>query len=414
MQILFVSYQYWPPDFGGELLASIERFQSLASRGCSVTVLTSGRPGFPAHEVQNGIDVQRSPLMGKNRFGRLLRRVVFIPWACWRVVLGHFDVLHFGSSGGIGPMSSAISTKVLLLLARLKGARTVIVHSLADSEESAFDTNGWKGFWRKASFSGFCRIVAVSPALYDALRAHFPNRVVLLPYGVRDDLFTRDIKERHRLRANEAVADGDVVFTFLGSVGRRKGFDLLAQAFAELAPDHPNWHLWVIGPYTREQNQNVDDYEAAQVRKPLESLGSKVKLWGRIDDRATLSKVLSAGDVFVFPSRKEGMPISPMEAMSVGLPLIIARIAGVTDVANIEGETGCYVSRDDLGALREAMNLLGSNEPLRLRMGQRAAEVIRESFGWEQHLRKWMKLYRDGTATERTPQEPARDPSIGA
>ena len=407
MRILFVSYQHWPPDFGGELLASIERFQSLAARGCSVTVLTSGRVGFPSHEVQKGIDVHRSPIIGKNRLGRLLRRVVFILWVCWRVIPSRFDVLHFGSSGAIGPMSSAISTKVLLLLARLKGARTVTVHSLADTEQSAFDTHGWKGFWHKASFSGFDCIVAVGPAIYEGLRTHFPNRVTLLPYGVRDDVFTRSPEARRRLRAEKAVEDSDVIFTFLGSVGRRKGFDLLAQAFAELAPDYANWHLWVIGPYTREQNQNVDDYEVAQVTKPLESVGQQVIFWGRIDDRATLRRVISAGDIFAFPTRKEGMPISPLEAMSVGLPQIITLIPGVTDLANIEGETGYYIPQGDLGALKDAMIRLGSNESLRHRMGQRATEVIREGFAWEQHVTNWMKLYEGDAVTERRSHDPA-------
>lgn len=412
MRIVFVSYAFWPPDFGGELLASIERFQSLAANRWSVAVLTSGRVGFPSHEVQRGVNVHRSPIIGKKRFGRLLRRVVFFLWVCWRVILSRFDVLHFGSSGAIGPISSAISTKVLLLLARLKGARTVIVHSLADTEQSAFDTYGWKGFWRKASFSGFSCIVAVSPALHEGLRTHFPNRVTLLPYGVRDDVFTRSLEARRRLRAEEGVDDGDVIFTFLGSVCSRKGFDLLAQAFAELASDHVNWHLWVIGPYTREQNQNVDDYEVAQVTKPLESAGRRVKFWGRVDERASLSRILSAGDVFVFPSRKEGMGIAPMEAMAVGLPVIIARIPGVTDLANIDGDTGLYVPPGDLPALKAAMLRLGTDEELRKRMGARAAQVVRESFAWEQHVTKWMRLYEDGAPTERTSHKPARHPTL--
>lgn len=407
MQILFVSYQYWPPDFGGELLASIERFQSLASRGCSVTVLTSGRVGFPSHEVQRGVNVHRSPIIGKNRPGRLLRRVVFILWVCWRVIPSRFDVLHFGSSGAIGPMSSAISTKVLLLLAWLKGARTVIVHSLADTEQSAFDTHGWKGFWHKASFSGFDCIVAVGPAIYEGLRTHFPNRVTLLPYGVRDDVFTRSLEARRRLRAEKAVEDSDVIFTFLGSVGRRKGFDLLAQAFAELAPRHPDWRLWVVGPRTRLENQNIDESEVANVTRALREVEDRVTFVGRVDERASLSQILSGGDVFVFPSRQEGMPIAPMEAMAVGLPLIIARIPGVTDLASIEGETGLYIPRDDLGALKAAMIRLGTDEELRKRMGARAAQVVREGFAWEQHVTNWMKLYDGGVVTERRSHEPA-------
>jgi glycosyltransferase involved in cell wall biosynthesis len=98
-----------------------------------------------------------------------------------------------------------------------------------------------------------------------------------------------------------------------------------------------------------------------------------------------------------------------MEAMAVGLPVIIARIPGVTDLANIDGETGYYIPQGDLGALKDAMIRLGSNESLRRQMGQRAAEVIRESFGWEQHVTNWLKLYDGGAATERTSHKPAKD-----
>jgi glycosyltransferase involved in cell wall biosynthesis len=195
-------------------------------------------------------------------------------------------------------------------------------------------------------------------------------------------------------------------------VGRRKGFDLLAQAFADLTAQHSNWHLWVIGPHTREQNPNVDDDEVAEVTKPLESAQRQVTFLGRIDDRSTLSGVLSAGDIFVFPTRKEGMPISPMEAMSVGLPQIITCIPGVTDLANIEGETGCYIPPGDFVALKDAMLRLGLDEALRRRMGQRAAEVIRESFGWEQHISNWMKLYKGDTVTENKSQESATSPAL--
>ena len=101
-----------------------------------------------------------------------------------------------------------------------------------------------------------------------------------------------------------------------------------------------------------------------------------------------------------------------MEAMAVGLPVIIARIPGVTDLANIDGDTGLYVPPGDLPALKAAMLRLGTDEELRKRMGARAAQVVRESFAWEQHVTKWMRLYEDGAPTERTSHKPARHPTL--
>jgi len=45
MRILFLSYSFWPPDFGGELLICQERFRSLATDGVEVWVFTAGKPG---------------------------------------------------------------------------------------------------------------------------------------------------------------------------------------------------------------------------------------------------------------------------------------------------------------------------------------------------------------------------------
>jgi glycosyltransferase involved in cell wall biosynthesis len=288
----------------------------------------------------------------------------------------------------------------LAFIARLKGARTVIVHSLADTEQCAFDTSGWPGFWRKALFSSFDSLVAVSPALYQGLSAHFPERVVLLPYGIRDDVFIRSERARQSLRSENGIQEDDVIFVFTGTVCRRKGFDLLAQAFAQLADQHPYWHLWVVGPHSRTESQNVDESEVDSITAPLKGLERRVRFWGRVDERAGLSRIFSACDVFVFPSRREGMGIAPLEAMAVGLPVVIARIPGITDLANVEGETGSYFPPGDFLALETAMLRLGTDEELRRRMGEQAAQVVRKGFGWAQYISMWLRLYEDKPVRE--------------
>jgi glycosyltransferase involved in cell wall biosynthesis len=408
MRILFVSYQYWPPDFGGELLASIERFQALAVRGYNTTVLTSGRPQFASRETSGALEIRRSPVVHNSRAGRALRRIVFWFWAALQLVRCKADVVHFGSIPGLGVITPGLVAFLLCGLAKWKGSRTVTVHSLAESDTEIYKSQGWSGFWQKRFYQAVDNIVAVSPALYRGLAHDFGSRVSLVPYGVRDDIFTRcSDPERENLRSAHKTRPDDVVFAFLGSVGRRKGFDVLAKAFAELAPTHPRWRLWVVGPRNRGESQNIDEREVADVTSPLKDLQNRVKFWGRLDDRHTLSRILSASDVFVFPTRREGMPIAPMEAMAVGVPVVVSRIPGVTDLANVEGDTGLYVLPGDLAGLKAAMLRLGTDEELRKRMGARAAQVVREGFAWEPHVTKWMKLYAGGAVPDRTSPEPS-------
>jgi len=398
MHIVFLSYTYWPPDFGGELLLSIERLQTLAERGHRVTVLTSGSPGFSSTMVDKGIEIKRSPVIHNSRPGRLIRRFVFFLWSLNNLRKMSFDVLHLLSVPGIIDALTSLMTWILVKLAHTKGARTVIVHSLADTERETLDIQGrMKRFWTQIRLGQLDHIVAVSPALYRPLKSLFPNQAVLLVNGVRDDLFIPlNREEQSRLRCQWNLNEDNVVFLFLGSVGHRKGFDVLAKAFAQLAEAHPKWRLWVIGPRSRSESQNIVDEHVEKVISPISHLASQVKFWGRIDDREKLAQILAVGDVFVFPSRREGMGLAPVEAMACGTPVIIARIPDITDLANIEGETGLYVPPGEVEPLKQAMERLGTNPELRRRMGRNAARRVREEFGWEQYIDRWERLYKDG------------------
>lgn len=393
-RIIFASYHYWPPDFGGELLFSIQRLQALAGRGFEVTVLTSGRPGFPQQEVDNGVKVLRSPRIGESRPARLMRRGIFALWVLWHLLRLPLDVLHVGDLPGIDLTTSTLVTWLWVGLAKLRGARSVIGYSLADSADSPLRTQGWQGWWRRGQLRAVDCVVSISPALHGAVEVVLPGKSRLIVNGIPDDyLAARPAAERQALRAEAGVGGDEVVFTFLGSIGQRKGFDLLAQAFAEAAPTHKCWRLWVIGPRTAAESQNIVVEDVAAVTAPLIGLGEQVTFWGRVNDRGRVRDLLAASDVFVFPSRREGLGVAPLEAMATGLPIIISCIPGVTDLGNIEGETGLFIEPGDGRGLLTAMLRLGENADLRHTMGAAARARIASAFGWDDYLNKWEAVY---------------------
>lgn len=397
MKIIFLSYRYWPSDFGGELLASIERLQSLSNKGFNVTVLTSGKPGLPQSSFEGGIRVLRSPVIHPSRLGRLFRRVFFALWVFVQLISQSYQVVHFASLPGIERISNYLFGWILAGISHHKGARNICVHSLSDDEDVHIKFEGLAGLLRKKFLKQMNHIVAVSPALYNAVVQHFPYTTVLIPYGIRDDIFI-PLAEEERLsfRSTHDLTDENIVFMFLGSVGRRKGFDLLAEAFASLLTVRPNCRLWVIGPHKPEESQNIIQQEVVEVIKPLREVEDSVTFWGRINSREQLATILSTGDILVFPSRKEGMGIAPLEAMAAGTPVIISRLPGITDIASIEGKTGIYIPPDNIDALKEAMITLVDNNVLRQQMGILATQHMRQAFNWKSHLKKWETLYTDG------------------
>jgi len=394
MKILFLSYHYWPPHFGGELLISIDRFKSLVKRGHQVIVLTSGNPGMPEHEIVDGIEILRSPLVGKSRFARGLRRLVYSIWVRKQMRKLDYDVLHFANLGQVGWMDGLISGKLTLGLNQKLGHKAVWVHSLSDIETEDFSNRGLKLKVRNQILKKVALVVSVSPRLNEAVQKVFPDKAQELVCGVHDDLFTpMGVEEKTNFRQQSGVSEDDLVFSFLGSIGTRKGFDLVYKAFTEIEKERPAVKLWIIGPKSKQENQNLNDFEINQMIDEAEGSES-IRFWGRIDDRQQLAKILGSSDVFVFPSRKEGFGIAPLEAMATGIPVIVAKIPGVTDLANVEGETGYYIDVNDAQALKAAMvnmTLLAEN---RSQMGEKARKRIVDNFGWQAHIDRWEATYR--------------------
>jgi glycosyltransferase involved in cell wall biosynthesis len=137
---------------------------------------------------------------------------------------------------------------------------------------------------------------------------------------------------------------------------------------------------------------------AAEVRAL--GLDDAVELAGEVDDvRARLERA----DVFALSSRSEGMPLSVLEAMAAGLPVVASDVGGVHEVV-VEGETGRLVAAGDVEALREALASLVFDAGLRERLGRGGRERVLDRFAlphWrERHLELYRRLVAGRTAED--------------
>jgi len=150
-----------------------------------------------------------------------------------------------------------------------------------------------------------------------------PDRVHTVYYGTDADRFRPpSIEERDRARAALGI-DGDrPALAFVGALGdRRKGFDTLFAACGRLAAD-PAWDavLLVVGTGA--------ELERWKARAAAGGMGERVRFLGF---RAEVREVLSACDALVSPTRYEAYGLAIHEAMSMGLPAIVSRDAGVAE-----------------------------------------------------------------------------------
>jgi glycosyltransferase involved in cell wall biosynthesis len=98
-------------------------------------------------------------------------------------------------------------------------------------------------------------------------------------------------------------------------------------------------------------------------------------------DRADIRQYLSAADVYVFPSRREGFPVAPLEAMACGLPTVAASAPGVADIFD-EGEKsgGLVVPVGDVTSLAKNLGLLLDDAEAGRILGMRARERVERAF----------------------------------
>jgi len=102
--------------------------------------------------------------------------------------------------------------------------------------------------------------------------------------------------------------------------------------------------------------------------------------------------VLASADVFVLSSRSEGFPVSILEAMAAGLPVVATDVGGVAESV-IDGETGLLVPPGDPGALASALDRLLADSALRLRLGAAGRERARRHFDLAGFRRAHVELY---------------------
>ena len=108
--------------------------------------------------------------------------------------------------------------------------------------------------------------------------------------------------------------------------------------------------------------------------------------------RADVADILRASDVFVLSSRWEGNPMSVMEAMAAGLPVVSTAVGGVPELVQ-EGATGLLVPSEDTGALACALQALVDDPARRQAMGAAARQHAIAHFDIRHTVRMYEELY---------------------
>jgi glycosyltransferase involved in cell wall biosynthesis len=191
----------------------------------------------------------------------------------------------------------------------------------------------------------------------DARRLYIARHAEAVRNGRNPAIFRPDPVARQRIRAELGVSSDRVVIIAGSRLVGHKGYPELAAAMRSL----PEAELWVVGERLKS-DRGAD--MAALLRAA--GLGNRLRMLGY---RTDVQAVLAAADIFTLPSHFEGLPMSVIEAMLTGLPVVATSVRGPAEQV-IEGATGLSVPPGDPAALGAALGRLVRDPDLRARMGQ--------------------------------------------
>jgi len=244
-----------------------------------------------------------------------------------------------------------------------------------------------------------------------------PRRVVEeLKYGIAAtccdwivgicDATVENLKEIHRLHGRKIarVYNGAIpvlraardrwppkigfTLVYVGRLEPVKNHALLFNAFREALSSMPGLQLWMVGD--------------GRERKMLESLAtesgisSQVTFWGQ---RLDVAPFLSAADAFIMSSKSEGLPVSLLQAFSLGLPAIVTDVGGMAEAVRL-AKAG-FTSAANPKEMAAAILRLAGNDTEREEFSNNAGAAFRRHFTLETTVDSYMELYRNTVRARR-------------
>ncbi|HMV97164.1 MAG TPA: glycosyltransferase [Anaerolineales bacterium] len=349
----------------------------LRRRGHQVTIFA---PRFPGYE-DNETNVMRLPSLKYLNNPPIYVAVLGTPRSTWSLTRKHFDVLHAHSPASVGLLAYlTASTKRLPLIYTYHTSITDYTHYVKFIGGSSIIKHAASWFSTTSTNLGD-QIVVPSPKFHRLLLEQKVKRPIhIIPNGINLDGF-KSAKNPGSFRNRLGMQPDAPILLSVGRIDPEKRLDFLIDAFDRIADHVPNARLVFAGD--------------GSARKKLEEHAASVRSKDRIHflgmvNRADLPDLLHDAAVFLSASTTEVHPISVIEAIAAGLPVLAVQDEAFEGMV-IDGENGHQTLLDVNVYSDTLLSLLKDPERL-IRYGKRSAELS-EKYSIEGQVRALENLY---------------------
>jgi len=371
--VVMLMRQFYPRT-GGYQNQALRLAGALVKRNIPIHVVTQRHGTLSPYEMHQQIPIHR---VFAFRTGHLASVSYLISSFLWMVRNRHqFQIIHANrSSSGLvaGLIGSVLRKKVLYKLTRGD-----------EVDAKGFRTTWLGGLKVRCLKRTVDRFVAITQEIAEALQQiGIPTeKIVRIANGMSLEDLSQSYDRDHGKSQIGWTAEATVI-TFVGRLVQAKGVDWLLEVWQHVARQHGHARLLIVGDGVER--------EALETQAQALGISGTVAFVGRQTD---VFKFLAASDAFVLPSRQEGTSNALLEAMSQGLPVVVADdlLGGNRGVVD-DQQDGFLIKLGDSEAFAEILGKLLQNVELRKEMGRRARRKIEEKFSIESVADRYCALY---------------------
>jgi glycosyltransferase involved in cell wall biosynthesis len=385
MKVLMVISQFHPIIGGAERQAQLLA-QTLIKKGIQVQVVTGWwKLRTPRREVINGVRIFRN-FSFWGMFGikgiRSLGALVYMITLGFYLLLHkkRYDVIHVHQVLYPAFISALVGKSVLSKPVIVKNSCTGLMGDIIQIKRFPLGDFQLKYLLKKTD----CLIVVSKEGEKEFRDLGYPEQQIThIPNGVELPVDLKKQSEQPLRLLTSARLD------------RQKGVDVLLKAWANIVQEEKTHKLQILG--------------SGPLKSDLQKLTETLKIEREVEFVGMVHNVeeyLKISDIFVLPSRAEGLSNALLEAMSYGIPCITTNVGGNNELFGLDGEknitlgeylitrNGLIINPDDIKGLSKAILYLIRNNKAREEIGTRSREFIQRNYSIDWVADRYIGLYR--------------------